>query len=156
MYTCRFFPGWVVNSLFLMATRRSFLSSAISAPGYKCPPWTSGVRIPPKGCGMCLRFCLFTSCTTPTLIGWIWHKFRGGGWNIVYCLRLSRSKNTGFIEFRFMCIISYLIKIHLSESLFVQIHGVSICNVEASFRDFVDELDLISSHNEYSSSCVNV
>lgn len=50
-----------------------------------------------------------------------------------------------------MCIISYLIKIHLSESLFLQIHGVSICNVEASFRDFVDELDLISSHNEYSS-----
>lgn len=90
MYTCRFFPGWVVNSLFLMATRRSFSSSAISAPGYKCPPWTSGVRIPPKGCGMCLRFCLFTSCTTPTLIGWIWHKFRGGWWNIVYCLRLMR------------------------------------------------------------------
>lgn len=83
-YTCRFFPGWVVNSPFLMATRRSFLSSVISAPGYKCPPWTSGVRIPPKGCGMCLRFCLFTSCMTPTLIGWIWPKFRGGGWNNLF------------------------------------------------------------------------
>lgn len=39
-----------------------------------------------------------------------------------------------------MCIISYLIKIHLSESLFVQIHGVSICNLEASFWDFVEKL----------------
>lgn len=115
-YTCRFFPGWVVNSPFLMATRRSFLSSVISAPGYKCPPWTSGVRIPLKGCGMCLRFCLFTSCMTPTLIGWIWPKFRGGGWNNLFIASGwwgfgSMSKNTGCIKFKFMSIILQFISL---------------------------------------------
>lgn len=66
-----------------------------------------------------------------TQISWRW---------VEYCLLLEVHevlcrgvKIQGFIEFRFMCIISYLIKIHLSESLFVQIHGVSICNLEASF-----------------------